>query len=88
MNEFKWGRDQNQCTKPLKKYGGAAKEVIPRLQETILVLRKTIQAEPWNGNTWNKDILAIEQLIKEIEADQNAALVVSIEEFIGKKGQP
>ena len=85
MNEFEWGRDQNQCTKPLKEYGGAAKEVIPRLQETILALRKAIEAEPWNGNTWNKDILAIEQLIKEIEADQNLAPVVSIGEFIGKK---
>lgn len=88
MNEFEWGRDQNQCTKPLKKYGGAAKEVIPRLRETILATRKAIEAEPWNGKTWNKEILAIEKLIKEIEADQNPAPVLSIEEFIGKKGQP
>jgi hypothetical protein len=88
MNEFEWGRDQNQCTEPLKEYGAAAKEVIPRLQETILALRTAIEVEPWNGKTWNKDILAIEQLIKEIEADQNLAPVVSIEEFLGKKGQP
>ena len=27
---------------------------------------KAIEADPWNGNTWNKDILAIEQLIKKI----------------------
>jgi hypothetical protein len=87
MNEFEWGRDQNQCLKPLKKYGGAAKEVIPRLRETILALRNAIKAEPWNGKTWNQDILAIEKLIKEIEADQNPAPVLSIEEFIGKKGQ-
>ena len=85
MNEFEWGRDQNQCTEPLKKYGGAAKEVVPRLQVTILALRKAIEAEPWNEKTWNKDILAIEQLIKEIEAGQNPAPVLSIEEFTGKK---
>jgi hypothetical protein len=88
LNEFEWGRDQNQCTKPLKKYGGAAKEVVPRLRETIAATRKAIKAEPWNGEGWNKDILAIEKLIKEIEADKNSAPVQSIEEFIGRKGQP
>jgi hypothetical protein len=55
---------------------------------TAATLRKAIEAEPWNGNTWNRDILAIEQLIKEIEADRNPAPVLSIEEFTGKKGQP
>jgi hypothetical protein len=29
-----------------------------------------------------------ENLIQEIEADQNPAPVLSIEEFVGKKGQP
>jgi hypothetical protein len=29
-----------------------------------------------------------ETLIKEIEADQNPAPVLSIEKFIGKRGQP
>ena len=33
----------------LKKYGGAAKEMIPRLRETILAMRKGNEAEPWNG---------------------------------------
>ncbi len=88
LNEFEWGRDPGQCIQPLKKYGGAAKGMIPRLRETILATRKAIQAEPWNAKSWNKDILAIEKLIQEIEADQNPVPVQSIEEFIGKKGQP
>ena len=41
----------------------------------------------WNSRL-NPDILAIEKLIKEIEADKKPAPVLSIEEFIGKKGQP
>jgi hypothetical protein len=88
LNEFEWGRDPSQCIQPLKKYGGAAKGMIPRLRETILATRKAIQAEPWNAKSWNKDILAIEKLIQEIEADQNPAPVQSIQEFTGKKGQP
>jgi hypothetical protein len=87
MNEFEWGSEQEQCIRPLKMYGGAAKEVIPRLRETILAMRKGYEANQWNSRL-NPDIQAIEKLIKEIEADQNAAPVVSIEEFIGKKGQP
>ena len=85
MNEFGWGCNQSQCANPLKKYGGAAKEVIPQLQATITAIRKAIEAEPWNGEGWKKDILAIEQLIKEVEADQNPAPVLSIEEFTGRK---
>ena len=88
MNEFGWGCDQNQCVTPLKKYGGAAKEVIPQLREIILATRKAIKAEPWNAAGWNKNILTIEQLIRDIEADKNPAPVLSIEEFTGKKSQP
>jgi hypothetical protein len=88
MNEFDWGCSQNQCITPLKKYGGAAKEVIPQLRESTLATRKAIKAEPWNAEGWNKDIAAIEKLIKEIEADNNPAPVLSIKEFTGKKGQP
>jgi hypothetical protein len=47
--------------------------------------RCSAKTEPWNEKTWNKDILAIERLIKEIEADQNPAPMLSIEEFTGKK---
>jgi hypothetical protein len=64
MNEFGWGCEQSQCAKPLMKYGGTAKEVIPRLRETIAATRKAMEAEPRNGERWKKDILAIETLIK------------------------
>ena len=84
MNEFEWGCERERCTKALKKYGGAAKVMIPRLRATIAATRKAIQAEPWNAEGWNKDIQAIERLIKEIEADKNSAPVLSIEEFIGR----
>jgi hypothetical protein len=87
MNEFDWGSEQEQCIQPLKKYGGAAKEVIPRLRETMVAMRKGYEANQWNSRL-NKDIEAIEKLIKEIEADQNPAPVLSIEEFTGRKLQP
>ena len=70
--------------KPLRTYGGCEK-IIPRLRETILATRKAIEAEPWNGETWNKDIVTIEELIKTLEFDKKPATVVSIEEFTGKK---
>jgi hypothetical protein len=85
MQEHDWGCEKNQCINPLKKYGGAANEVIPQLRETIAATRKAIAAEPWNAEGWKKDILAIEKLIEEIEADKNPAPVLSIEEFTGKK---
>lgn len=87
MNEFEWGREQNRCIKPLKKYGGAAKEMIPRLQETIAALRAEADAKRMNVNNANRDIEALEALIKEIEADENAPPAVSIEEFMGRTGK-
>ena len=59
-----------------------------RHRTKFLAPRKAIKAEPWNAKGWNKDILALEKWIKEIEADQNPASVLSIEKFIGKKRQP
>ncbi|MCF7731602.1 MAG: DUF6288 domain-containing protein [Akkermansiaceae bacterium] len=85
MNEFGWGCEKNPCINPLRKYGGAAKEVIPRLRETIAATRKAIEAEPWNGEGWKKDILAVEKLIEEIEADNNPAPVLNIKEFTSSK---
>lgn len=85
MNEFDWGCELEQCATPLGMYGGAAKDMIPRLRETIAATRKAIEAEPWNGETWNKDIATIEKLIRKIQADKKPTRVVSIEEFIGKK---
>ena len=85
MNEFDWGCELDPCVKALKTYGGAAKEIIPRLRETIVATRKAIEAEPGNEETWKKDIQTIEKLIKKIEADKKPVRVVSIEEFAGKK---
>ena len=65
-----------------------AKEIIFRLRETIFTTRKAIEAEPWNGETRNKDIVTIEKLIKTLESDRKPATVVSIEEFTGKKEHP
>lgn len=80
MNEFDWGSDLNRCLKPLSKYRGAAKEVVPRLRETLVAMRKGYADNHWN-NRLAKDQAAIETLIREIEADQNPQPVVSIEEF-------
>ena len=88
MNEFDWGCEGERCIKPLKAYGGAAKEMIPRLRETIAAIRKAIEAKPWNGEGWGKDIQAIEKLIKEIESDKKPAPVLSIAEFISKSKGP
>lgn len=89
MNEFEWGCEGAQCIKPLKAYGGAAKEVIPRLRETLVVLRKATQSEPWNAEGWRKeDISALENLIKTIETDKKPEPVLSAEEFIGNSVAP
>lgn len=53
----------------------------------LAATRRAIGAEPWHGKTWNQNILAIEKRIKEIEVDQNPVPMLSIEGFIGKKGQ-
>jgi len=45
------------------------------LRETITATRKAIQVDPRYVEVWNKNILAIEKLIKEIEADKNPAPV-------------
>jgi len=89
MNEFEWGCEGERCIKPLKAYGGAAKEVIPRLRETLVVLRKATQSEPWNAEGWRKeDIAALEKLIKETESDKNPLPVLSAEEFISRASKP
>jgi len=87
-NELEWGRDLNRCLRPLEKYGGAAKEVIPRLQETIVAMRRHHQANGGDVKNLNRDILAIEKLIQAIEADKNPAPVLSIEEFTARKEHP
>ncbi len=83
MNEFEWGRELEPCIRPLKTYGGAAKEMIPRLRETMVAMRKGYEANQWDSSL-TPDIQSIIRLIKEIEADKNPAPVLSVEEFTGK----
>jgi hypothetical protein len=83
MNEYEWGRELDPCIKPLKKFGGAAKEVIPRLRETMAAMPKGYEANQWNSSL-TPDIQSIKKLIKEIESDKNPAPVLSVEEFTGK----
>jgi hypothetical protein len=86
MNEYEWGRVQDRCTKPLETYGGAAKEMIPRLRETIVAMRKGYEENFWNSSL-KQDTAAIEKLIKKIQADKEPAHVLSIAEFTAKKEQ-
>ncbi|MFN7021779.1 MAG: DUF6288 domain-containing protein, partial [Phycisphaerales bacterium] len=88
MNEFEWGRDQSPCVKALEQYGSAAKEVVPRLRETIAALRAEGDAGRIDIKSVDRDIRAIEALIQVIEADQRDAPVRSIEDFVGVSGQP
>ncbi|MDP1662277.1 MAG: DUF6288 domain-containing protein [Phycisphaerales bacterium] len=88
MNEFEWGSDVNRCIRPLRAYGGAAKELIPRLRETIVAMREHVEASRGDAKRLSRDVLAIEGLIKAIEEDTNPAPVVSIAEFTAKTPPP
>lgn len=88
MNEFEWGRDQNPCVKALKQYGAAAKEVVPRLRETIAALRTENEAKRLDDKSMNRDIQSIELLIREIETNQSIVPVTNIEEFTRGDGRP
>ena len=80
MNEFEWGAKQDQCLGPLRRYGGAAREVVPRLRETMVAMREGYAANQWQKRL-GPDTLAIEKLIAEIEADPDPAPVTGIDEF-------
>jgi len=53
----------------------------------MVAMRKGYEENQWQSRL-NKDTQAIEALIKEIEADQSPAPVVSAEEFTGRRGRP
>jgi hypothetical protein len=80
MNEFEWGSEQGPCLAALRKYGGAAREVIPRLHETRVAMRKGYADNHWNDRL-KPDLQAIEKLITEIEADPNSPTVFGMNEF-------
>ena len=80
MNEYEWGARQGQCLEPLRRYGGAAREVVPRLRETMVAMREGYAANQWQKRL-EPDTLAIEKLIAEIEADPDPDPVTTIAEF-------
>lgn len=82
MNEFRWGRDLSRCIAVLARYGGAAKEMVPRVKE----VRQTLVAKDkdWEkkDNDLRRDILALDKVIAQIEADPNPPPLRSLEEYL------
>jgi len=79
MNEARWGRDFNLPAKALARYGGAARGMLPRLQnETRGIAKKEGQ----------KQLDALEKLIADIEADTNPKPVRSMNDFIKNPTEP
>jgi len=73
MNEARWGRDFNLPAGALARYGGAARDMLPRLQnETREIAKKEGQ----------KQLDALEKCIADIEADKAPKPVRSMDEFI------
>jgi hypothetical protein len=88
MNEFRWGRDLSRCIGPLTQYGGAAKDLLPRIREARQKL--AAQDKDWEkrNDDRKRDILALDKLIAAIEADRNPPAVRSVEDFIRAPGAP
>lgn len=79
MNEARWGRDFNLPARALARYGGAARGMLPRLQnETREIAKKGGQ----------KQLDALEKLIADIEADKNPKPVRSMNDFIKNPTEP
>lgn len=73
MNERRWGRDFFRAARALANYGGAAREVLVRLQaETREIAKKEGQ----------KHLDALDKLIAGIEADNHPQPVRSMADFI------
>lgn len=88
MNEFRWGRTLSRCIEPLTRYGGAARELLPRVRE----VRRTLvgQDKDWEkkNNDRRKDILALDKLIAHIEADRNPSPLRSMADFLRNPSAP
>jgi len=79
MNERRWGRDFNLPARALARYGGAARDMLPRLQsETREIAKKEGQ----------KQLDALDKLIADIEADKNPKPVRSVNDFIKNATEP
>ena len=73
MHEHRWGRDFTRAAKALQAYGGAAKELLPRLQkETRAIVATEKKDRPE----------ALEKLIAAIEADPSPKAVRTVAEFM------
>jgi hypothetical protein len=87
MDEFRWGRTLSRCIGPLTQYGGAARDLLPRLREVrAKLVGKDSNWEKKNNNL-KRDILAIDELIEKIESDKTPAPVVALRDYIAAEGR-
>jgi hypothetical protein len=78
-DEWRWGRDFFRAERSLRAYGGAAKEVLPRLKrETRAIAEKE----------GKKQLESLDQLIDTIEVDKDPKPVRSTREFLHHPTQP
>jgi len=88
MNEFRWGRDLSRCVQPLSRYGGAARELLPRLRETRQKLMDKDKDWEKKDDDRKRDILSMGKLITAIESDPNPPAVRSMADFIRAPDAP
>ena len=87
MDEFRWGRKLNRCVEPLSRYGGAAREIVPRLRMTRQML--VAKNKNWEKNEdQRKDIYSIDKLIAQVEADKNPPQLQGMADFIKRPAIP
>lgn len=82
MDEFRWGRDFPRCAKILGQYGGAAREMLPRLQNTRQALEELDKTRGKNDASRGKELRALDELVALIEADKNPAPLRSARDFM------
>jgi len=73
MNERRWGREFSRPAQALASYGGAARDMIPRLQQ---------ETRPIAAKEGKKQLELLEKLIADIEADKSSKPVRSMKDFI------
>ncbi len=74
MNEHRWGREFSRPARALASYGGAARDLIPRLQQ---------ETRPIATKEGAKQLETLNKLIADIEADKSPRPVRSMKDFIG-----
>jgi len=88
VNEFRWGRPLGRCVDALARFGGGAREILPRIREARQTL--VAQDKDWEkkDNDRRRDILALDKLIAQIEADRNPPALRSLEDFLRAPAAP